>query len=101
MRIEVVIDYEVLMRFGNDPVVKEIYLAAKNDFQTFHFQSPYAMHPHDDAENDLNWDDDHINYNHLHTVIIEAVAGYAHLYSYGASKCQFLSNLIGRPFMNL
>jgi hypothetical protein len=49
------------------------------------------MPPHGDAENGLNWDDGHLNYNQLHTVISEAVAGYAHLYSYGASKCKCLS----------
>jgi hypothetical protein len=99
--MEVVIDYEVLKGMGNDPIVKELSLAAKNVFQTFHFQSPYAMHPHGDAENGLNWDEGHINYNQFLAVLTEAVAGYSHLYSYGASKCQVLSDQIGRQFLNL
>jgi len=32
----------------------------------------------------------HVEYKELHMVIIEAVAGFAHLYTYGVSKCSFL-----------
>jgi hypothetical protein len=40
MRMEVVIDYEVLMGLGNDPVVKQISLAAKNVSIPFIFKVP-------------------------------------------------------------
>jgi hypothetical protein len=59
------------------------------------------MHPHGDAANWLNWNDGHINYNQFLTVLTKAVAGYAPIYSYGATKCTFLSEQIGRPFLNL
>jgi hypothetical protein len=61
MIMEVVVDYEILKGMGNNPIVKELSAAAKYVFQPFHFQSPYAMHTHGDAENGLNWDDGHIN----------------------------------------
>ena len=59
------------------------------------------MNPHGSTENGLNWDDGQIDYDQLETAMKEAVAGYAHLYSYGASKCRFLSKLLGRPILNL
>ena len=59
------------------------------------------MRPHGSAENGLNWDDSHIPYRQLETVLSEAVACYAHLYIYGALKCKFLSELLGRPVLNL
>ena len=51
--------------------------------ETFHFQSPYAMRPHGDEENGLNWDDGHTAYNQLSILLSEAVAGFAHIYGYG------------------
>jgi len=53
------------------------------------------------TENGLNWDDGHIEYKELHKVITEVVAGFAHLYVYGVSKCTFLAGLTGRPIHNL
>jgi hypothetical protein len=35
------------------------------------------MRPHGKSENDLNWDDGHIPYNQLFSVMNEAVAGLA------------------------
>jgi hypothetical protein len=61
----VVIDYEFLAGLANDPVVKELSIAAHGVLNSFHFQSPYAMHPHGSAENGLSWDDGHIPYNQL------------------------------------
>jgi hypothetical protein len=41
------------------------------------------MLPHGAEENGLNWDDGHVPYLYLQTTVTEAVAEYAHLYSYG------------------
>ena len=99
--MEVVIDYEFLRGNQDEVIVKELSLAAKNIIHTFHFQSPYGMTPHGSDENGLNWDDGHIPYRQLETVLSESVAGFAHIYSYGVSKCKFLKELLGRHVMNL
>jgi hypothetical protein len=99
--MDVVIDYEVLFGARNEPVVKELSIAAKDVTNTFHFRSPYQMAPHGNADNGLTWDDGHIDYDNLQTVLSEAVANYARLYAYGTVKCQFLHNLIGRSVTNL
>ena len=99
--MEVVVDYEYLTGSQNETVVKELSIAGENVLETFHFQSPYAMRPHGDQENGLNWDDGHIAYNQLSTVLSEAVAGFAHIYGYGESKCRLLSQLLARPVHNL
>jgi hypothetical protein len=59
------------------------------------------MRLHGDTKNCLNWDDGHIPYNQLSTVLSEAVAGFAHLYGYGDSKYKLFSQLLGRPVHNL
>ena len=59
------------------------------------------MNPHGSEENGLNLDDGIVPYNLLETALDQTVARYAHLYSYGATKCQFLSDLLGRPVLNL
>jgi len=59
------------------------------------------MNLHGSQENGLNWDDGIVPYNQLETALNEIVARYAHLYSYGATKCQFLSDLLVRPVLNL
>ena len=48
---------------------------------TFRFKSPYKMAEHGSSQNGLNWADGHIEYKELHTVLTEAVAGFAHLYA--------------------
>lgn len=98
--MEVVIHYEFLKGSQGEIIIKELSIAAINVIDTLHFQSPYGMIPHGSAENGLNWDDGHIPYKQLETVLSEAVAGYAHLYSYGVSKCRFLSELLARPILN-
>jgi hypothetical protein len=99
--MEVAIDCEYLGGAHNELVVKELSIAAKDVIHTLHFQSPYAMRPHGSAANGLNWDDGHIPYGQIYTVLSEAVPGYAHLYGYGIQKCKYFSELIGRPFPNL
>jgi len=98
LAMEFVIVYEYLTGTQNETVIK---MSCENVLETFQFPSPYAMRPHRDTENGLNWDDRHIPYNQLSTVLSEAVAGFAHLYGYGDSKCTLLSQLPGRPVHNL
>jgi len=69
--------------------------------ETFRFKSPYKMAYHGSSENGLNWTDGHTEYKELHTVLTEAMAGFAHLHAYGVSKCTFLAGLTGRPIHNL
>jgi len=52
-------------------------------------------------ENGLNWEDGLICYHDLYVVVSEALAGFAHLYCYGVTKCKFLIALLGRPILNL
>jgi len=59
------------------------------------------MAEHGSVENGINWADGHIEYKELHTDLNEAVAGFAHLYAYGISKCTFLGRLTGWPIHNL
>ena len=75
--MEIVIDYEQLSGTQNETIVKELSIAGRNVLETFQFQSPYAKRPHGDRENGLNWDDGHIPYNQLFSVLNEAVAGFA------------------------
>jgi len=99
--MEAVVDYEFLKGCQNEVIVKELSIAAKIVLNTFHFRSPYTMHPYGSAENGLNWDDGIIPCNQLETALIEAVAGYNHPHSYGIAKCNFLAELNGRPVLNL
>jgi len=98
---EIVTDYEFLRGRQNETVVKELFVASANAAETFRFKSPYKMADHGSSENGQNWADGHIEYKELHTVLTEAVAGFAHLYAYGVSKCTFLARLTGRPIHNL
>jgi hypothetical protein len=90
--MEVVIDCEFLDGAHNELIVKELSIAAEVVIHTFHFQRPYAMRPHGSAANGINWDDGHIPYGQLYTVLSEALARYAHLYSYGIQKSLFSRN---------
>ena len=99
--MEVVIDYEYLKGEKCETVVKDLSVPAKDVLQTFHFRSSYHINPHGSEENGLNWDDWIVPYNLFETALDETVAKYGHLYSYGATKCQFLSDLLGRPVLNL
>jgi hypothetical protein len=98
---ETVIDYEFLRGRQNETVVKELCVAGAAASETFRFKSPYKMADHGSSENGINWADGYIEYKELHTVLNEAVAGFAHLYAYGVSKCTFLAGLTGRPIHNL
>jgi len=99
--MEVFMDYEYLKGAKSKTVVKELSVAANEVLQTFRFRSTYPMNPHGSEENGLNWDDWIDPYNLLETALDETVARYAHLYRYGATKCLFLSDLLGRPVLNL
>jgi hypothetical protein len=59
------------------------------------------MADHGSPEKGINWADRLIDYKDLHTVVTEAVAGFAHLYAYGVSNVTFLSSLTGRMIHNL
>jgi hypothetical protein len=99
--MEVVIDYEFLRGVKGEVIVKELSVAAKVVLHTFHFRNLYPMNPYGSEENGLNWCDGIVPYNLLETALSETVARYAHLYSYGDTKCQFLSGLLDRPVLNL
>jgi len=99
--MEVIVDYEFLMGNQDKVIIKEHSIASKYVIHTFHFQSPYGTNPHGSDGNGFNWDDGHIPYRQLETALSESVAEYAHLSSYGVSKCKFLKELLGRPVMNL
>jgi len=98
---EAIIDFEFLGGRQNETVVKEICVASAIASVTFGFKLPYKMADHGSIENGMNWADGHIEYKELHTILNEAVAGFAHLYAYGISKYTFLSGLTGRPIHNL
>ena len=76
-------------------------VASSTASETFRSKSPYKMADHGSSENVINCADGHIDYKDLHTVVTEAVAGFAHLYAYGVSKVTFLSCLTGRTIHNL
>jgi len=59
------------------------------------------MRTHGSEENGINLDDDFVPYEQVETALSEAVAGYAHLYNYGITKCNFLSDLLILPVLNL
>jgi len=98
---EAVIDYELLRGRQNETVVKEFCVASAAATESFLFKPTYKMAVHGSPENGINWLDDHIEYRELHTVLNETVAGFAHLYAYGVSKCSFLSSMTGRPIHNI
>ena len=81
----------------NEIVVKELSVVATVS-EMFRFKSPYNMASHGWDE---NWEDGQIAYHELYTVASKAVAGFAHLYTYGVSKCKYLTELLGRPILNL
>jgi hypothetical protein len=83
-----VIDFEFL-RGRQETVVKELWVASATASESIWFKSPYKM-KHGSSENGINWVDGHIKYRELKTVVNEAVAGSAHLYTYGVSKFTFL-----------
>ena len=99
--MEAVVDIEQLCVTQNETVVKKLSIACHNDLESFQFQSPYAIRPHGNSEKGLNFDDGYILYNQLSSALNDAVAGFAHLYEQGDSKCTLISQLLGRPVYNL
>ena len=95
-----VVDFEQLNGTRNETIVKELSIAGRNVLETFQFQCPYAMRPHGDSENGLNWDGN-IPYNQLSSALNESVAGFSHRYAYGDSKCSMISLLLGHPVHTL
>ena len=59
------------------------------------------MADHGSPDKGINWADRHTEYKDLHTVVTEAVAGFAHLYANGVSNVKFLSRLTGSMIHNL
>jgi len=98
---EGVIDYEFLRGRQNETAVNELCLASARASETLRFKPPYKMADYSLTEKGINWIDGHIEYRELHMVINEAVAGFAHIYAYGVSKCTFIAGLTGRPIHNL
>jgi len=99
--MKVVIYSEFLNGRLNEIVVKELSVVAKIVVEFFRLRSLYSMTSHGSNDNGLNWVDRHIAYHDLYTVVSEAVAGFAQLYCYAITKCTFLSELLGRPILNL
>jgi hypothetical protein len=89
---EVVIDVVYLRGRRDEIIVKELSLAAEDVILTFHFQSPYQMEPHGSEANGVSWDDGHIQYYTLHTVVDEAVAGYPTSIVLGSKSVISLTN---------
>jgi len=98
---EAVIDYEFLRGLQNETIVKELCVASAIASETFRFKPPYKMADHGSTENGIYWIDGHIEHRELHIVLNEAVAGFAHFYDNGVTKCTFLAGMTGRPIHNL
>jgi len=98
---EVEIDYEFLRGRQNETFVKEPCVTGAAASETFRFKSPYKMAGHGLSKNGLNGADRHIECKELHTVVNEGVAGFAHHYAQGVSKCTFLAGLMGLTIHNL
>jgi len=99
--MEVVIDFEFFKVRQGEIVVKELSVAVNNMNDSFRFKSPYTMTSHGSEENGFNWEDGHMAYHDLYTVVSEAVAGFAHLYCYDFTKSKFLTVFLCRPILNL
>jgi hypothetical protein len=87
----VVVDYAVLKRAKSETVVKGLAVAGKYFIQFYHFKSPYPMTTKvlDNNESNptgMHWDEGHIPYTQLATVLDEAAAGFANFYAFGADK---------------
>jgi len=94
-------DYDFLKGRQVGFVIKELSLATQDVLHTIHVLIPYCMRRHGSEEDGINWDDGIASYEQFVTSLIEAVAGYAHLYIYEITKCKFLSGLLSRTFFNI
>jgi len=99
--MEVVLDLDYLKERQNEIIVKELSVASRYVTDSFRFKRPYGTATHVSHENGVKWDEGHINYHERFTVVSEAVAGFAHIYSYVVTKCKFLAELLGRPIFNM
>ena len=97
--MEATIDIEFLQGV-NELVTKELAVVSDGVVQTFLVRAPYHIEPHGSEENGLNWNDGHIAYDQLFTVMNEAVAIYDYLYAMGNDKCQLLNSILGKPIHN-
>ena len=95
------IHYELFPEQQNERVVNELYVASAAASETLRFKPPHKIEDHGSTVNGINWIDGHMEYTELHTVVNEAVARFAHLYSHGVSKCTFLARLTGRKIQIL
>ena len=86
---------------GPEPIIKELALVSDGVIQTFLFKAPYPMHAHGSEENGLNWDDGHIPYDQLYSILNEVAAPFDHLFAYGTVKCGILNKHTKRPVHNL
>jgi len=97
----VVIDFELLRGRQKDIVVKELSVAVKRMVNSFRFRSPYSKTSYGSDGNGLNLENGHVAYHDVYMVLGEAVTGFAHLYFYIFTKCKFLTEILGRPILNL
>ena len=97
----VVLDFEYLKGRQKEMVVKEAAVAGGKVSDSFRFEPPYYMAPHGSVENGLNWDNGNIPYHKLASVLKEAVAGVAHVYSFGPTKRSFLAALLQSVILDL
>jgi len=74
-----VIEIKFLPGCHNETVVKELCVVRATASETFGFMYPYKMADHGSSENGIHWAYGHIEYKELHSVVTEAVAGFAHL----------------------
>jgi hypothetical protein len=89
-----------LVQGNGELVIKELAVDSDGVIQTSLFSPPYSMAPHGSAESGLNWNDGHIPYAQVQTVLTKAVAHYDHLYARGYDKCELLMGILNRPIYN-
>jgi len=75
---EAVIDYEFFGEQQNK-TVKELCVFGAAASETFRLKPPYKTADHGLTENGINWIDGHIEYRELHTVLNEAMTGFAQI----------------------
>ena len=91
-------DYEYLTGANGETVVKEHCVTAKDVLHIFHFRNPHPMIPHGSEEIGTMA---LFLTTYWKPLSMRQLQDIDHLYSYGATKCQFLSDLLVRPVLNL
>ena len=99
--MEFVMDFDYLRGRQNEIIVNEAAVAGENVSALFRLEPPYYMAHHGAVENGLNWYDGNDAYHKLSAVLKEAVAGFAHVYSFDPTKCRFLSALLDLTVLEL